>query len=57
MEQPFRFGVVPALRGARVLLVEDDVFLLMELEAILRDAGADCRLLPHGAGSARRYRA
>jgi len=41
MEQPFRFGVVPALRGARVLLVEDDVLLLMELEAILRDAGAE----------------
>jgi hypothetical protein len=41
MEQPFRFGVVPALRGARVLLVEDDVLLLMELEAILREAGAE----------------
>jgi len=25
MEQPFRFGVAPALRGARVLLVEDDI--------------------------------
>ena len=41
MEQPFRFGVVPALRGARVLLVEEDVLLLMELEAILREAGAE----------------
>ena len=41
MEQEFRFGVVPALRGARVLLVEDDILLLMELEAILREAGAE----------------
>jgi DNA-binding response OmpR family regulator len=41
MEQAFRFGVVPALRGARVLLVEDDILLLMELEAILREAGAE----------------
>ena len=41
MEQEFRFGVAPALRGARVLLVEDDILLLMELEAILREAGAE----------------
>ena len=41
MEQSFRFGVAPALRGTRVLLVEDDILLLMELEAILREAGAE----------------
>ena len=41
MEQEFRFGVAPVLRGARVLLVEDDILLLMELEAILREAGAE----------------
>ena len=38
MEERFRFGVAPALHGARVLLVEDDILLLMELEAILREA-------------------
>ena len=41
MEERFRFGVAPALHGARVLLVEDDILLLMELEAILREAGAE----------------
>ncbi len=29
------------LEGVRVLVVEDDAILLMELEMILRDAGAD----------------
>ncbi|SRR5579883_882636 len=29
------------LRGARVLIVEDDILLLMELEMILQDAGAE----------------
>jgi DNA-binding response OmpR family regulator len=29
------------LRGARVLVVEDDALLLMELESILQDAGAE----------------
>ncbi len=41
MEQPFRFGVAPALRGVRVLVVEDDILLLMELQAILLEAGAE----------------
>ena len=41
MEERFRFGVAPVLHGARVLLVEDDILLLMELEAILREAGAE----------------
>lgn len=31
----------PSLRGARVLVVEDDAILAMELALILRDAGAD----------------
>jgi DNA-binding NtrC family response regulator len=30
-----------ALRGTRVMIVEDDVLLLMDLEAILREAGAE----------------
>ena len=29
------------LRGARVLVVEDDALVLMELESILQDAGAE----------------
>jgi DNA-binding response OmpR family regulator len=41
MKEQFRYGVAPALRGARVLLVEDDILLLMELQAILREAGAE----------------
>ncbi len=32
---------VPVLRGARVLIVEDDILLLMELETILQEAGAE----------------
>jgi DNA-binding response OmpR family regulator len=39
-----------ALLGARVLIVEDDALLLMELESILQDAGAEimgcCRNVP-----------
>ena len=50
MEERFRFGVAPALHGARVLLVEDDILLLMELGAILREAGAEI------AGSCRTVR-
>jgi CheY-like chemotaxis protein len=41
MEWSTRFCVTPPLRGARLLLVEDDALLLMELEAILLDAGAE----------------
>jgi DNA-binding response OmpR family regulator len=40
------------LRGARVLVVEDDAIVLMELEAILQDAGAEtvacCRNVKDG---------
>jgi DNA-binding response OmpR family regulator len=40
------------LRGARVLVVEDDALLLMELESILQDAGAEivacCRNVTDG---------
>ena len=40
------------LRGARVLVVEDDPLLLLELESILQDAGAEivscCRNLSDG---------
>jgi DNA-binding LytR/AlgR family response regulator len=35
-----RSGTEP-LRGARVLVVEDDMLLLMELESVLLDAGAE----------------
>jgi DNA-binding response OmpR family regulator len=31
-----------ALEGARILVVEDDFLLMMELEMILSEAGADC---------------
>ena len=41
------------LRGARVLVVEDDALVLMELESILQDAGAEtvacCRNVNDGA--------
>lgn len=40
-EQRARNGATPALRGARVLVVEDDAILLMDMEMILRDAGAE----------------
>lgn len=33
--------VRPSLNGARILLVEDDLIILMELESILVDAGAE----------------
>jgi DNA-binding response OmpR family regulator len=40
------------LRGARVLVVEDDALVLMELESILQDAGAEtvacCRNVSDG---------
>lgn len=32
------------LNGARILVVEDDFLLVMEIEAVLRDAGAKCVL-------------
>jgi DNA-binding response OmpR family regulator len=41
MEQSVKFSKVPVLQGARVLIVEDDLLLLMELETILLEAGAE----------------
>lgn len=41
MKQLVRCGVLRPLRGARMLVVEDDFPLLMELRAILREAGAE----------------
>jgi DNA-binding response OmpR family regulator len=47
---------VPDLQGARVLIVEDDVLLLMELESILLEAGAVivgcCRTVKEGLAAA-----
>jgi hypothetical protein len=31
----------PALKGVRILVVEDDPLLLLDLESVLLDAGAD----------------
>jgi DNA-binding response OmpR family regulator len=51
-----QFRPVPDLRGARVLIVEDDALLLMELESILLEAGAViagcCRTLKEGLAAA-----
>ena len=48
----------PGLQGARVLIVEDDALLLMDLEAILMDAGAEvvglCRTVADGLVAAQR---
>jgi DNA-binding response OmpR family regulator len=50
---------VPDLRGARVLIVEDDVILLVELESILLEAGAAiagcCRTVKEGLAGAERH--
>jgi DNA-binding NtrC family response regulator len=40
MEHPPERDGTPALNGARVLVVEDDFIILVELESILIDAGA-----------------
>jgi len=57
MEQPGKSTDTAALHGARVLIVEDDVLLLMDLEAILRDAGAEiaggCRNVEEALTAAR----
>ena len=56
MNPPSTSAAVPALRGMRVLVVEDDALLLMELEAILLDAGAQavsvCRTVEDGVAAA-----
>jgi DNA-binding NarL/FixJ family response regulator len=47
---------VPQLHGARVLIVEDDALLRMELEYILQEAGAEiagsCRTVKEGLAAA-----
>ncbi len=40
-EEPGKIEAAPALTDARVLIVEDDFLISMELEAVLEDAGAD----------------
>src|SRR5262249_3055405 len=56
MNGPSTSADLPVLRGARVLVVEDDALLLMELEAILLDAGAQvvtvCRTVEDGVAAA-----
>ena len=48
MEQPVerhrQDAFAGPLRGARILVVEDDFFISMELEAILSEAGGEVRL-------------
>lgn len=55
-QQSRNFSRAPVLQGARVLIVEDDVLLLMELESILVDAGAEiagsCRTVQAGLAAA-----
>jgi ActR/RegA family two-component response regulator len=41
MNESANSAAVPVLQGVRVLVVEDDALLLMELESILVDAGAE----------------
>jgi DNA-binding response OmpR family regulator len=57
-EQSAKLSSATTLHGARVLIVEDDVLLLMELETILRDAGAEiaagCRTVREGLVAAGR---
>jgi len=47
---------LPMLQGVRVLVVEDDALLLMELEEIVADAGAEvvplCRTVADGIAAA-----
>ena len=40
MQQLPKYTELPALEGVRVLVVEDEAILAMELESILREAGA-----------------
>jgi DNA-binding NtrC family response regulator len=56
MNRPLQSSTMPALRGARVLVVEDDALLLMDLESILAEAGAEvlanCRTVADGLAAA-----
>jgi DNA-binding NtrC family response regulator len=45
MEEPREADAAPVLNGVRVLVVEDDFIILMELEAVLLDAGAEIAAL------------
>ena len=48
MESSLNAGTTRALAGAQLLIVEDDFLLLMDLEEVLLDAGADvqaCRTI------------
>jgi DNA-binding NtrC family response regulator len=49
-------GVIGPLQGARILIVEDDFFIAMELEAILTEAGGQivqlCRTVKDALASA-----
>lgn len=40
-EEPGKVKAAPALKDVRILIVEDDFLISMELEAVLEDAGAD----------------
>jgi len=55
MQQARKPREPPPLPGTRVLVVEDDVLLLMDLAAILREAGAQvspCRTVPQALATA-----
>ncbi len=58
MEQRANLDTIPALRGARVLVVEDDAILLMDMEMILRRAGAEivgsCRTIDDALATVRK---
>src|SRR5262245_36482030 len=41
MERSPQSKTAPCLSGCRILVVEDDVFIRIDLESILRDAGAE----------------
>lgn len=41
MEERGKVDAAPALRDVRILIVEDDFLIAMELEAVLEDAGAE----------------
>jgi DNA-binding NtrC family response regulator len=56
MEHPKKHGASRELEGTRLVIVEDDAILLMDLESILRDAGAEilgsCRTIDEGLAAA-----
>ena len=54
MEPRVEHSFRKALKGVRLLVVEDDAILLMELEEILQEAGAEIvGRLPHRCRRAR----